>query len=204
MNMVKETFSLDLNIFTERSGAGDIYLFTDNVTALFGNHIYLLPCYFNLAILFQANNMAFLMIKNNVAFFAATGSTPFILDSDGHHATATATDSNDNRLGTCRRDAGKAIVLEALDVVIGLIGQRLHLQVLPTEAVRHNAHQRPVHHQAQTSAQCGDRAGKVNCVQSHVTPTEVFDFAFLPLLLAFCSGISSDSGGTSVNTVRRP
>ena len=68
MNMVEETFSLNLNIFTERSGAGDIYLFTDNVTALFGNHIYRLPCYFNHAILFQANNMAFLMINNNVAF----------------------------------------------------------------------------------------------------------------------------------------
>ena len=80
MNMVKETFPLNLNIFTERSGAGDIYLFTDNVTALFGNHIYRLPCYFNHAILFQANNMAFLMINNNVAFFTATGTAPFILD----------------------------------------------------------------------------------------------------------------------------
>ena len=119
-------------------------------------------------------------------------------------ASSTATDSNDNRLGARRRNAGKAVVLEALDVVIGLIGQRLHLQVLPTEAVRHNAHQRPVHHQAQAAAHSGDRAGKVNCVQSHVTPTEVFDFAFLPLLLAFCSGISSDSGGTSVSTVSRP
>ncbi|SAW27247.1 Uncharacterised protein [Klebsiella pneumoniae] len=148
--------------------------------------------------------MAFLMINNNVAFITTTGATPFILDSDGHHAAATATDSNNNRLGACRRDAGKAIVLEALDVVIGLIGQRLHLQVLPPEAVRHNAHQRPVHHQAQAAADGGDRTGKVDLLQSHVTPTEVFDFAFLPLLLAFCSGISSDSGGTSVSTVSRP
>ncbi|SAU56556.1 Uncharacterised protein [Klebsiella pneumoniae] len=42
--------------------------------------------------------MAFLMINNNVAFFTATGTAPFILDGDGHHAAATTTDGDDNGL----------------------------------------------------------------------------------------------------------